>query len=453
MRSFGPYFIEITRTSSKTTRMTSVREVQFYPINKESFERKTTINILSLNDDCFEKICVYLNDSELLSLIRTNTRLKLPCEQAFRRKYCRKILTVSNFNGTRLDFKQLKHSINILKHFGHLTSRLCIRFKLEKIESLLEAVTMNCSKNLFDLELNHLGNRVIRSSVSYKMGLEVIRSFLSNLSTHFPKLYHLELIYCNTSTKCPYSDAVIQPIATLKSFATTEDSAGQIFTLRHLKDFLSLNRQLENLSVRMEVNELDDTDRSWFISQRFIQYLDQTLPFLTCLEINRVSTLGIPEMSLHPIGFKNLKQLTFRCFLEFQNVDRGFMSFLSESVEILKLSTFDFNIENFVKNVTQFKQLKTLDLEYPLELASRLLNANQKVSAVWSPIGIRQLILSNNRLNEIIIRQHPSEVDEEWNDGSDCFNTKYRDIIKENINGHQWKMYGNSKCFSFRKMM
>lgn len=170
--------------------------------NSEPPEEKISTDILKLNDDCLAKIFSHLNENELLNVIRSNTRFKTSCEQAFKRKYCRDPITVSNVRGTcvDIDIGELNHSVSILEHFGHVISRLCIRFKLEKVKNLLKAIVANCHENILEVEFQHLGVRIQRrttASFYYRVGLNEMRSLLSKLTTQFSNLRHLKFDYCN----------------------------------------------------------------------------------------------------------------------------------------------------------------------------------------------------------------------------------------------------------------
>lgn len=216
-----------------------------------------------------------------------------------------------------------------------------------------------------------------------------------------------------------------------------------------------------------EVKELDSTDRSWHITKDFIRHLDASLPLLKFLEINRASLLALPnfvpspftafdlgdEFAPHPNQFKNLRELTFGCFLEFQGIDCGFMSFQSDAVEVLRLSYFDYHINRFIGSVTQFTNLKILELDYQMELPRTLLNYDHSIDAVWKPKGIRELILHNSQITKIIVRPHPSEVDDVFFLDARGLEITYRDVIKQKLNGYQWKIDGDSKCLIFEKVM
>lgn len=151
--------------------------------------------ILDLNDDCLEEIFSYLTKVDLINVIKSNTRFKGSSVQSFKRKFCQDPIIVSSFHVAGASVQTFKHSMAILKHFGAVISKLCIKFKLESVENLLESVTANCTESLFELELQHLGAFAIKPSAAYVSGAERMKSLLSTLNTQFTKLRHLKIVY------------------------------------------------------------------------------------------------------------------------------------------------------------------------------------------------------------------------------------------------------------------
>ncbi|XP_037030317.1 uncharacterized protein LOC119070108 [Bradysia coprophila] len=425
----------------------------------KSSEDHTLTSVLSLNDDCLQEIFMYLDSSDLLNTIKTNSRFKYACEQVFKRKYCgTQLVILSNldkWSKMNLSMKSLKFSVNISNHFGHLISKLRIRFKLNKIDGLLDAIAANCDENLLELELEHVGAYVIKKSLLYVSGLQKMQSFLSNLSNQFPNLHRLKIHYRNVRNACPYSKAIIQSIPSVNSFEVTEEVAGKFFTEKALKKFVRLNRQIESLSIRVDEYELIDSERSWNISIGFIRCLDESLPMLKRLEINRVSIRYLPNVGFglikpdkYPIGFKNLKELKFYSFLEYHNADVGFMSFLSDSIEVLKLSTFDSNATRFNQSIAQFKNLKVLRLEYPMDDAATFLTSEQLARTVWTKYGVEQLILNNRNLTKICLLLHPSDY------GSEALNNIFGGVTEyTDDDGVQWDVRRLLFGYSFQKKL
>lgn len=67
--------------------------------------------------------------------------------------------------------------------------------------------------------------------------------------------------------------------------------------------------------------------------------------------------------------------------------------------------------------------------------------------AVWTQNGMRQLILGNNQLSEIVLRPHPFGISEEWPIYNIGF---YSFTINNGLNGSRWKVESDSKCCTFR---
>lgn len=448
----------VKRKTKGSITHTAIKRRKARQDNPKSSKGDTLIDILSLNDDCLQEIFMYLGTSDLLNTIRTNSRFKFSCEQVFKRKYCgNKFVTLSNHNilsKMGLSMKNLKFSVNISNHFGHLISKLHIRFKLNKIDSLLDAIVANCNDNLLELELEHMGACVIRKSPLYVNGLKKMQQFLRNLSKQFKNLRRLKIHYRNIRNDCPYSKAVIHSIPSLTSFEVEEEVAEKCFTEKSLAKFFRLNRQIESLSFRVDEYNLDDSERSWIITERFIRCLDESLPMLERLAISRVSIRYLPNVGFgltqpekYPIGFKNLKELKFYSFLELHNADVGFMSFLSDAVEVLKLSSFDFDVTRFNRSIVQFKNLKILHLEYPMDEADQFLNSDQLARTVWTKYGIEQVILNNRNLTEINLTLHPSDY------GTDALENIFKGVAEyTDKDGLRWVVRRLLFGYSFQKV-
>jgi len=146
--------------------------------------------------------------------------------------------------------------------------------------------------------------------------------------------------------------------------------------------------------------------------------------------------------------FKNLKELKFHSFFDARMPDMGFMSFLSESVEVLKLSYFAWHIIPFTKNIKQFKNLRVLELEFPMQLVSGILPPNQLVATVWSQIGIEQLIFHNKNLTKIVLTLHVSEFGA---DTLDVINNGLTEYVADD--GSRWKVQKEFFGYSFCKVL
>lgn len=430
------------------TRSTSQKQLTVKPYKADYDNLQTTI--LNLNDDCLEEVFFYLDINDLLNVFEAHSQFKIASERAFGQRNKQIPVVVSNIHASRVNVRMIKYSSKLLQTFGHLITKLCIQFKLEKIDRLLEAIVKYCNKNVTELEFYHLGIRVKEPSVLYDNGLRNIRSFLRQLSTQFPNLLSLNFNYRNLTKGCPYSDNIVLAYPNLTSFT----AAGLLLSFENIKRFIDLNSQLESLTLKSELENFMETARTLKLSENFITYLDASLPRLKHLEINRVSIENIPQLVEYQSRFKNLRKLTYGSFPTAYYPDRGYLSFLGEEIEDVELYTFQCVITHFSENITRFKKLKTLtlNLENSLEFRGAVNLIFQPTAIlVWSANGIRQLILENKQLAKIVIRRHRPGDKNYYVNRFEDLQDKYYEVIKDKLNGAQWRVDGVAKCFTFSK--
>lgn len=368
----------------------------------------STRTILILNNDCLEEVFSNLSQNDLLNVYAANLRLRFACERTFARKFGKVPVLVTNLHSNRLNIHQLKNSIKMLEAFGHLVTKLRVNIKLEKVEGLLEAIGNNCGDNINELEFCHLGVRVKEPYPNlYTTGLQQMISFLRRLNERFPNLTSLKFDYRNLSKYCPYFDSIVRPIPSLRSFSVV----GPLVCSATVQTFVDLNRQLESFTMIGEPYAFSETVRSLYITEDFIDYLDESLPQLKSLEINGVSIKEMPPLSLehHPNRFANLKKLAFGCFSTTFSPERGFMSCLGEGIEELELFTFNYGLNNFSKSISRFKTLKRLVLHLTKMMHLKmewLLMFQPQVVSIWSLHGMRELMLQHGQLTEIVIHRY-----------------------------------------------
>lgn len=382
---------------------------------------------------------MYLNRCDLVNVIAANPRFEIPAKRVFARKFLQISTIVSNLHPSRLN-----EDLLTLQHFGHLITKLCVKFKLENIERLLEAIIEYCGENIIELEFCHFGVVVEESSILYVRynGLERIGPFLGRLHTEFPNLRRLKFEYPNTAKDFP--DHIVQSIPSLTSVAINGQFLG-----KNLIRFIELNGQLESLSLKHENEVLDKTlNSTTHITEASIGFLDASLPQLKYLEIDRVSIMCIPpKLETSPSRFENLKKLTFGSFATTNDLQSGYLTFLGHGIEELELYMFHRIITGFVEDITQFKKLKQLTLHLKPDLDDLYLFFRHRL--VWSARGIQELILRNNELKKIIIRRHTPEKGNRYDYGYEHLECKYHDVINGKLNGAQWYVRGDAKCFTF----
>lgn len=413
----------------------------------EHLEEKCSTTILDLNDDCLETVFLYLSREELMNLHGSNSKFRLACESAFSRKFGKVQTLVSNVQGYRVNMTVLKHSIKLLKTFGHCITKLVIHFKLEKISTLLEAIENYCGDTIKELELRHIGLRVKFPSMVNEIGLQAMYSLLSKINEKFPNLNCIRYDYQNLTKSCPYLGSINQHIPSLTALSII----GPAFPYDDFRDVLQSNSQLTSLTIIGEPNASATTDRSFELTADFVELLDGLLPQLKHLKMGRISINYMTTMPEYPKRFKNLKSLEFDCFFVRNHWERGLLSFFGENIEDITLLNFDFNVTTFAKDISTFKNLKrlVLRLDVFLEVQGDIIGFfNTPTVLVWSPVGIRTTISSMSKLQELVIeRCKTSDVQ----DAYDNIEREYFDCVRNEIAGAQWDMKRVSSRYTFSK--
>lgn len=285
---------------------------------------------------------MYLNLQEILNVGASNSRFEISTERAFVRKHLNTSVTVSN-----VDTALLESSLNILQTFGHCITKLCIKFKLENIGRLLEAIVAYSGNTTIELKFCHEEEQWYMGL--HRTGLRRIKRQLRELKIKFPNLLRLKFEY-NDFVGCPYSDDIIQAIPTLLHFSAT----GRLLSHDDVNRFIALNAQLESLILWVP---------NGFVTQSFINNLDASLPSLKSLKMNRVTIEGTLD-PIRPFRFNNLTKLTYGMVSAPFPVN-GLSSLFGEGIEDLKLYCYDYVITNLVESISYFRKLKRLILYSP----------------------------------------------------------------------------------------
>lgn len=400
---------------------------------------RTTADILNLNDDCLEKVFSYLSRNDLVNVSETNSRFTFASERAFTRKYGKVQTTVSMIQNNRVNADVLKSSLKLLKKFGHLITKLLVEFKLEELEELLESIKNHCGEKINELKFCHYGVSINRR-IQYNNGLEKMDLFLRGLNDRFTNLHNLEFDYRHESKICPYIKSVARPIASLNSFTV----AGALFSLDDIRAFIDSNGHLECLTLNAE-----QTSRSLYISQKFIQYLDTALPQLKNFKISRVCvTVGASRYQEYPNRFQNLKKFSFGSSACFTFFHQEHLSFFGENIEDIELFIVDLSFAAFTVD-SRLKKLKRLVLHL-MKLEGDIYNVPEYLYLFlfWSSSGIPKLILDNNQLTEIVIHLYRYDVNHNATAYEDL---GYLDIIKSKLDTDQWDVNEDAKSIVISK--
>lgn len=410
----------------------------------EHLEEKCSTTILGLNDDCLEAVFSYLSQNDLINVRDSNSKFRLACEGAFARKYARTETIVSNIQGYRVNVKVLKSSVKLVQSFGHIITKLVIEFKMEKVATLLEAIEKHCGDNIKELELRHIGIRVKMPSYPSQIGLEAMDSLLLKINDKFPNLKCIRFDHQNLSKSCPYLKSINRHIPSLTSLSLI----GPAFPYDDFLGIVQTNGQLESLTIIGEPNASIKTDRSFELTEDFVQLLDESLPQLKHLKITKVAADEIKALTELPRRFENLKSLEFHSFMV---REREYLWFFGENVHDVKLSNFDVNAVTFAQDISRFKQLKRLVLKLN-DLMEIEGDMDFSTVLVWSPLGIRKTISVNSQLHELVIERY--RTIELFGDTSyEVIEREYLDLVNSKIDGAQWSLKRVENCFTFSKQV
>lgn len=366
--------------------------------------------ILDVNDDCLFEIFKFLKLNDLLSVRATNSKFKTSTERAFVRKQRDTPLGVSNHDTNR------ELSFNILKQFGQFVRKLCVCYKMEKFDLLMQAIVEHCGDSVTELEFHHEKEEWYLGL--HRTAVRRIKRQLHDLGAKFPKLHKLTFEY-NDFVDCPYSDDIIQTIPTLTVFS----ASGVMFSHEDVCKLMSLNGQLERLELCVP---------NGVISQRFIDKIDAALPKLTALSIYNVQIENTLDDPINSVKFTNLKELTFGRVSSAYSI-YVLVPLFNANINSLTLYCENYFIANFVEIISsRFKKLT----QFTVRLVSKSIPSMAEFdTSIVSSNAIKELILANNQLTEISIIWHHSLKD------LHIYIRKYCDAIKEKLNGVQWKAY------------
>lgn len=322
-------------------------------INGPSAEQNaSSTRLTDVNDDCLERIFLYLNLDDLLNIVHTNKQLKNAADLAFSRKYdgTKSKIFVDSFhfsielNGNPVRLISLHNPYRLLRSFGHLLSNLVVH--TQKVvsyvneycfESATEISFYKMSKADFNGLQKLFANVEVLSLISCILGSKVMQ-----LNSRFPKIRMLKLIRLEAQPKCikvhfPYLEQL--------------EIKGALPTAR-INDTLSvlqLNPQLRRLIL--------DTD----YTTTFLRTASMHLPSLQHLDIHCVRKdftdfdnefANFAQLKVFKVDYEggmSIKPpIKSSCLQEFSwtflgthvssSISTAFVEFLKENPSIIKLN-------------------------------------------------------------------------------------------------------------------
>lgn len=336
---------------SKTAAITTVIQSEIVPLPPNSIK-----GLSDLNDVCLEKIFWYLNYDDLLNMVLYDKHFRVTAKKVFLQKYLDEYVVLSNVSSFHSihNGSEMERTIQLLDLFGDVITNLCIRFKLENIGFVIDAVNRRCGKNIRKLKLNHM-NQERMKCVRHEVGTLAVNKFLKCINKSFPNLHELHLIYGSTTDVCPYwYDVEEMVIPSLIRF--TIDGR---FVFESFRKFIGVNASIENLCVKCLCSEF-----KWNIGYDFVPFLDKALPQLKYLEVSVACYEGVNHQfgHRHPVYLQQLK--TFKSVGHTENMWRpNFYQFAGTELVELELDELIFEQESLIHSISHFKQLSRITVE------------------------------------------------------------------------------------------
>lgn len=292
----------------------------------------TTKKLTDLNDDCLERIFLYLSLYDLLNIVDTNKHLKTAAELAFTENFGRekKFIWHDHWVGVCVEIcinetKQLKllpKPFRLLRCFGHLISKQEIN-KSCKLNAykLLKYVNKYCSESTTEILIRH--KRFFYENKPYP-NAETVRleyCFLKENGTRFrtnvrlnelfPNVRNLSIDCCDFKRKC-----IAVHFPQLNQLEIV-DPPGWNFKSAFESVFISRKKAYHN-NTYVKMLHLNPQLRSLTLGRDYIATLlrvaSQQLQLLEHLELY---TTGFQEFGEGVVNFPYLKELKityFSCF-------------------------------------------------------------------------------------------------------------------------------------------
>lgn len=263
-------------------------QIESTEIESESTETDivtSEMKLTDLNDDCFEKICRYLNLPDLLNMADTNVNLNCVAGMAYAFKYGRSstlhFKTVENMFGDMdeigyrykiNDVNYWKQNYQIVRSFGYMMSRMEI-----DIETQLDKI----SKKKYNERLMHLFSYIAKYC-GESLNVLTITNFPDRIGKKweykFPELKHF----------------------ILSMRFTNEDTKNLLNNYAQFDSFLRLHPQLISLKT------------PFIPGVNFLQTINNCVPNLQELAIYRPSIQF--NMDDEIVQFKHIKKLTIESY-------------------------------------------------------------------------------------------------------------------------------------------
>lgn len=316
-----------------------VKQTKIVTIESITFKTKLT----DVNDDCLEKVFMYLSLDDLLNIAHTNKKLKTAADMVFANKFGKESFsfTIETSHQNKILRTQpdniwindLKTSLRLLRCYGHLISDLSIsyneNFRTAPIK-VLHYTNIYCSETLKSIGFCNLFNYVFEISMKKPfLKIEkvyfswcVLRKKISNFNKWFPAMRCLSLSY-----------------GRLTDPSSIETHFPQLERLHISNEFKGKSLKPENVIAVFRLNpQLRQTSLDGLHFSKHLQSISQYLPALEHLTIDNYS-----KNSFSPANFKSVKSLNI--YFIYNPNDQVLLPLINLSFE--QLDKVEMNLEEY----------------------------------------------------------------------------------------------------------
>lgn len=362
-------------------------------VKKMAGENLITTTIFDMNNDCLEEVFSHLSQYDLLNVHLSYPQLKVACENTFARKFSRVPVIITH--------RKRNDCVKLLELFGHLITKIQIKFRLSYIGNLLEAIKEHCGDRINELEFLDVGwhsdckhlhvNR--RHLETRRICTEKMIAFVTGLNVNYPNLLALKVNYSVSSDCVPYSQAFVKPIRSVRALSVCD------FTFEQICQFIHQNDQLESLTIMGGKHAMGGPR----VTEKLITILAESLP--------RLRTLNITDACVEPILSMESKRFNrFADLTEFTlgtryhpfdlPLDLRYLSFLGENATQIELVVIYNTIagSTLTDSISRFKKLDRLIVhldENSFKEDQMLLQSGQ--------VDVALLMRQYNHLTEVIV--------------------------------------------------
>lgn len=323
---------------------------------------KVKIDLIAINDDCLEKLFLYLHLKDLANISVSDTRFSNCAGYVFRTLYANTLIVFDPCTSNRKNFNDF---LNILDGLGNSIRRLQVTFYHEqryrnRNQEILKRIMEKCSKSVVELNLSNIPNDMnISKPFSNLQKFTLNDSYFNGSMAHFirisPNITSLEFYGIENVFN---SSFIEQKVPLMKHFGNYNQviTDSEVENLKNFRRFLNVNEQLTSLGIGQK--ELEIMFQYEEIRRQFFKTIHRKFPYPE--EENLILNL-LPFESIY---FGQLKQLSLSlgystdfllCMRQRQ------MSISQMPLEQLELFVGHFNIES-IDLVILFRQLRMLHL-------------------------------------------------------------------------------------------